>query len=501
MNKQQLLSSIDFGKRVAEDEKDDLSRYFIETDQWKKVYNGDVDVIYGLKGSGKSALYTYLLSKKDDLEKKKILIFSGENPRGDTAFKDIIDSPPTSETILIRIWKIYFLTLIYNSLEEANVKNDQFNALKEKLESSNLIPKKRNKLSAYLANAIDFVKRASKLEGVETGVAVSPGGIPQAFYARILFEEPTTAMSTSGAVSVDDLYELANQSLIKEGFKIWILLDRLDVAFTDSDDLEKNAIRALFRNYLYVKGQYSNISLKIFLRTDIWNKITDTGFREASHIDGTKITWDRDSLLNLLMKRIISNDTLVDNFKIDKNSITSKIDEQEKFLYRLVPAQIETGANKPETFDWVLGRIRDGNKTISPRELIHFFSQAKEKQLIKFESKRDETKDENLFSVSAFKDAWSDVSEEKLTKYIYAEYADIKTYILKLVKQKATHTIETLMNLWEIEEKDCLIIIERFCDIGLFEKQQVKKTNKYIYSLPFVYRPSLKSIQGKARLP
>jgi ABC-type lipoprotein export system ATPase subunit len=61
MNKKDLLNSITFGQRVAEEEGDFLATYFVETDQWKRLYSGEVDIVYGPKGSGKSALYPVCL--------------------------------------------------------------------------------------------------------------------------------------------------------------------------------------------------------------------------------------------------------------------------------------------------------------------------------------------------------------------------------------------------------------------------------------------------------
>jgi len=61
--KHKTLDATSFGARVAEEEADDLGEYFVETDQWKRVYRGDVDVVYGAKGSGKSALYSLLVER------------------------------------------------------------------------------------------------------------------------------------------------------------------------------------------------------------------------------------------------------------------------------------------------------------------------------------------------------------------------------------------------------------------------------------------------------
>ncbi len=60
------LAKVSFGDRVAENESAQLSGYFVKTEQWNSLFKGDVDVIFGSKGSGKSALYTLLLNKEDE---------------------------------------------------------------------------------------------------------------------------------------------------------------------------------------------------------------------------------------------------------------------------------------------------------------------------------------------------------------------------------------------------------------------------------------------------
>ncbi len=61
------------------------------------------------------------------------------------------------------------------------------------------------------------------------------------------------------------------------------LLDRLDVAFAEVSGLERNALRALFRVYSDLRA-FENMSLKIFLRTDIWQRIARMkDFARESH--------------------------------------------------------------------------------------------------------------------------------------------------------------------------------------------------------------------------
>ena len=50
-SKKDVLSQVHFGGRIAEQESKHLLEYFVETEQWKSILRGEVDVVYGSKGS------------------------------------------------------------------------------------------------------------------------------------------------------------------------------------------------------------------------------------------------------------------------------------------------------------------------------------------------------------------------------------------------------------------------------------------------------------------
>ena len=111
MSKHDILAATTFGQRIAEDEAEALTSYFVETDQWRKVISGDVDVIYGPKGSGKSALYSLLRSRREELNTRNIIPAAGETVRGAPVFETLVAEPPTSENQFRGLWKLYFLSL------------------------------------------------------------------------------------------------------------------------------------------------------------------------------------------------------------------------------------------------------------------------------------------------------------------------------------------------------------------------------------------------------
>src|SRR5207245_7758548 len=140
------------------------------------------------------------------------------------------------------------------------------------------------------------------------------------------FSELAKLPSDSELNSVDHLLELANSALSETKFHAWILLDRLDVAFAEEQHLENNALRALFRVYLDLLA-LSNVKLKIFLRIDIWTRITTEGFREASHITRhLTISWSRNSLLNLVVRRALHNEAIRDFYGVNQDLSRQTVD-------------------------------------------------------------------------------------------------------------------------------------------------------------------------------
>lgn len=70
-----------------------------------------------------------------------------------------------------------------------------------------------------------------------------------------------------------------------------------------------------------------------FLRDDIWQRITSEGFREASHITKFQnLQWSKESLLNLISRRILDNPELVSRLNLDKVEILSEINKQEELF-------------------------------------------------------------------------------------------------------------------------------------------------------------------------
>lgn len=496
MEKHAILRSITFGHRVAEEETDELSTYFVETDHWQRLYRGDIDVVYGPKGSGKSALYSLLLSKSTELFDRNILLIAGENPRGATAFRDLVTDPPASEREFVGLWKLYIASLLHSALADYGIRNEATKLLEDALAREGLV-KGTLSLAALLRAVVDYARRALRPQAVQGGVEIDPITLlPKGFSGKIIFSEPSRQTSDPELNSVDRLLNLANAALTQAKFQAWVLLDRLDVAFAEDAELENNALRALFRVYLDLLA-LSNVKLKVFLRTDIWNRITTQGFREASHITRhVTISWNRSSLLNLIVRRALYNESIRRGYAVGEDLSRQSVEAQETFFYRLCPDQVDVGPNKPNTVDWLLTRTRDGTKSSAPRELIHFLTSLREVQVKRLEVGEDTPEGEQLFARPSFKEALPEVSKVRLEQTLYAEYPGQKEWLEKLRGAKTLQTPETLAAIWGVPPEEAAERASELATIGFFEARGTRQSPEYW--VPFLYRDALDLVQGAA---
>lgn len=496
MDKSQAIKALNFGARVAEEERHNLINYFVATDLWNRLFNGDIDIVYGAKGSGKSALYTLLIAKESELFDRSILLVPAENPRGTPAFQGLIPDPPTTEDEFRGLWKLYLTILIESICRDYGIRTTAAEKLRATLTTAKLIPAD-NRLASILRTVSEYVKAAMRPESVGVDMTVDPlSGLPVGFSGKITFHEPSNEARKRGFQSVDSILRLADAALLEANMKVWIGLDRLDVAFAESPELEKHALRALFTVYLDLLA-YECIVLKIFLRSDIWSRITSEGFREASHITRhSTISWDRLSLMKLIAERAVQCTELCQYYRIDPTTVRRLSDKQEELFYRMCPNQVDIGPNKAKTFEWILSRTRDGSGDNAPRELIHFMNSLRNEQVRRLDAGESLPEAETLFGRASFKDALPEVSRVRLEQTLYAESPALKTHLEKFRGEKTRQNGSSLAVLWECTEAEAHQIARTAVEVGFFEARGDKKHPDYW--VPFLYRDALGLVQGSA---
>ena len=484
-----VVRSITVGSRVAEEEIESLSRYFVKTESWRQVRQGEVDVVFAPKGGGKSAIFAMLLSSEDDFFDDKTLLITADNPQGDPAFSAV--DTDTTEAEFRDLWKLYFIVLLAQTFSDYGFNSGPAKQLNKTLDDAGLLPNAVKRRRSLVMTLINYIRRISRsgVQSVEAGVSVGAAGA--SVTPKVVFRETTDAERAAGVANINDLMDLAQEALEYSEYSVWILLDRLDAAFLESPEFERNALRGLFRAYRDMDVM-SNVSLRIFLRTDIWDNIIEGGFREASHITRTlEIKWAAEDLMQLVIQRLAQSPKLIDWYKIPPDGLVSSA-QRTKFFYEVFPRQVDSGAKKPDTFDWCLTRTADGKGTNAPRELIHLFGEVRAKQLKLLELGTANLIRETIFDSRAFKDALPAVSASRIQQTLLAENPTLKPYVEALRGGKTRHNVASLAQVWDIPDADAARIAEQLVAAGFFEPRQSD------FWIPFLYRPGLDLVQGSA---
>lgn len=496
MDKKRIIENLRIGSRTAEDEVDELGKYFVETESWRKVVSGEADIVLAPKGGGKSAIYQTLLKRQDSLLERNIILLSAENVRGDTAFEVLREEDDIDEDSFARIWNLYFLVIMVRDLIERGNDDKEITNVAQKLQKAGLDCHTRAKRT-ILQRVWESVGSVFKPRSIETTTTFDTATSTPIFTTSIKFGEPTRAEEAKGIVSIKHLFEELDGYLEKKDLTVWILLDRLDAAFSSHPELERNALRALFRVYMDMRA-YSRINLKLFLRTDIWDTLSEGGLAEMSHVErDITIKWDMPSLQNVLVQRLLSNPELVSYLGIGEVENPTN-DVQESIIYSIYPRQVESGSGKTKnSFTWVFNRIKDGNDVAAPREMLHFYSEVKDKQLKRLETGAANIPDESLFESASFEEAHKEVSDVRLTRTVYSEYTDVKPWVEALKKSKREQDFESLKKIWGTDPSETRVRIDRLKDIGFFS-EKTSKSGFVTYVIPFLYMPSLGIVTGAA---
>jgi hypothetical protein len=187
----------------------------------------------------------------------------------------------------------------------------------------------------------------------------------------------------------------------------------------------------------------------------------------------------------------------LDAYSIEPNEILSSSSKQDELFSRLFPEQVELGEKQSTTLDWLLKRTADGTKESQPRDIILFLNKVCEVQNQRLERGEDEPPDQLLFERAAFKEALPALSEYRISRVLFAEYADLRPFIEALREDKTEQNVSSLARRWCVSDEESLKIARKLRDIGFFE-ERTASSGELTFWVPFVYRPYLALSQGKA---
>jgi hypothetical protein len=484
---QSLLRILDMGKSVAEFD-EALEDYFVETDAFRQLIQDKIDIVAGDKGTGNTAIYRILQNRYASIDSlNSIEVIPAFNPKGASIFERLTTRPKQTEGDYNKLWKAYFLSLAGNYILSVWDSNNT-----GKLKELDLLLSGLDLRNKSVEAPSIFHKVLSKLEGLfhwksaQMEYKISPDGT-QSFVPRIDFDQNVAQKSAHPAeIPIEYCLHLLNDALREANITIWIAIDRLDEAFHGFPEVEIPALRALFRSYLDLTD-LSNLKLKLFVRRDLFRRITSGGFVNLTHVNARKfeLIWDDADLLNLICRRIVSNHEFTHQAKLDDSSNETVFD----FMF---PEQVDVGKRKPKTWNWILRRIRDGNDVKAPRNLIDLISKAQQAQLRAEDRRlREAGPGAPLIEADALRKGLSQLSVERINDTILSESAFLAPVVERFRGGKAEHNDESLRVILNLPEDKLKSTLKSLIEIGFLEDIRGR------YKVPAIYREGLEITQGK----
>lgn len=372
------LKKISFKPYDADIDKN-LIEYFIPYGNFEKLLNGELFIVSGIKGSGKSAIKIYI----------------SENRKKNNQLTICLDRSSPSYNIQLSDFKASSSYEIENK-----IKGYLSGIILQYVLNSPLINGKDKSRLTEFKNEIPLIKR------IIESVKLKPP------FAEIAIKEIFPKKKKG------ELLKLINKSFIEEIKKIlgnkdiWILFDDVDKVFISDDNSSSlEFIKGLICAVRYFNNEYQKIvNIVILLRSEIYEELK-VKFEELDKIRDFiwEIEWKSEDLQSLLSERIKWN---LKNYK-----------EQKDWKCWMIIFNVKNENQTIKYREYIIERLING-----PRDLLYLVESAKENAILK---------GRNKISLSHIKEIESDYGNEKLldvTRNYQRKYEDIIYVIDRLFR-------------------------------------------------------------------
>lgn len=348
-----LLSTLAIGDPMAENEFQTLGDYYIQTNEFNRACRGEVNLVVGRKGTGKTALFSQVRDQKR-INKDNIVV--DLKPEGYQLLKlseEVLDwlAVGAKHHLVTTLWEY----LLYAEICHKVLEKDQERHLRDHRLYDGYI--ELHKLYTEIEHVAegDFSERlltlsASIVQEFETSYK-KKGGLT-------LTTDEITGLIHSG--NIRELRESLS-AYLRHKDEIWLLFDNLDKGWTSHGPRtgDITILRCLIDAARKIQREMSRDQLEfhaiVFVRNDVYQLLMDetTDFGKETRAD---LDWrDPDTLRTMIRMRLIQNGFRNDaSFDEVWNAVcVSHIDGEETSQF-----MIERSLMRPRNFLKLFGACR-----------------------------------------------------------------------------------------------------------------------------------------------
>jgi hypothetical protein len=462
-----FLQQIDIGASAAENEMRFLQSYYLKTDAYLKTLRGDVQLVVGRKGSGKTAIFLQIRDKERSKGGNVVLDLKPEGYKL-IKFKELVLSYLQAGTFhhtISAFWEyIILLEICHRILENDKVRHVNNNSIFDLYKNLEEV----YKAEGYLTEG-DFSERMSRLINNVTES-----------YSQKYGKDTQTRLS---APQVTDLIyksdiRILRSSLInylKKKDKVWLLLDNIDKGWPSSGLQAEDIIiiRTLIDALRNVQRQFGREDIDmfpvVFLRNDVYELLMD-GTADRQKEAKEVLDWtDPDMLREVIRLRISTSGDL----------------ENEKFedIWRTVCVSHFKGE---ETSQYLIDR-----SLMRPRFLINFINQCRS-FAVNFNHKKIEPEDIEKGFESYSSDLLIDINYE-----IRDVFPEAENILYSFIEAPCDLSLPILNEILEKELPDSQMT-DRVIDLLLWYGFLGIKTGKYDVKYIYNFNYNMNLLKGVA---
>ncbi|MDK1360829.1 hypothetical protein QNO00_11200 [Arthrobacter sp. zg-Y1219] len=489
------MESIDVGSDVAESDLG-LQQHFIATSAFDQVVRDETDLVLGPKGAGKTAIFRMLANDQYPIPQLADTdIIAAFNTEGDVLFQNLrLYVDDFDESSLRLLWTSYILSLTgwhlvttYDAIPEAQ-------QLRASLLANGLQEVSAKPRSAW-GWVTEFFKRVGHAKTIEGRLDLGTGLPGMSGKAEFVDQ---SKMPNAGSIDTDGLMAQIIALLDKVDRRCWLIFDRLDEAFEDDSELERIALRSLMRAHSNLASYSRRFRTKLFLRIDILDRITtEKGFVNITHLRSMEISWTRQHILDMLIKRMTTHDDVMKllfarNVQTPKgalNVLLSGVDESPKRA-----AAGRGGKQITDPLTYILDKTTDASQEYNPRNVVFMIDRAK--SLEASACKRSDSdilqSDRSAISQESLIRAWRLLSEKRLVDTLYAEHNSLRQAIEAFQNGPQSFSREYVADRLkglEGEPRNVNAWIRELQYAGF-----LKQVGVGTYRIPDIWRPALKLV-------
>ncbi len=230
-------------------------------------------------------------------------------------------------------------------------------------------------------------------------------------------------------VEVSGWLDAIERQLVERDRWLFVVYDDLDVLSQDDWKVVQDGIGELVRYWATASRRYRRLQPKLFMRSDIYNRIAVGPDIGKLSLGGVELQWTAGDLYAMLVKRMVSSSDQLREYlrptglKFDEDAVFGPLPSARSersykpFADRIVGPFMGANVRKGYTYTWIPNHLQDGNGLLFPRPAVQLFDSA-----AKQEQRQSRAEGQALLHHSSLRAALDDVSNARVRELTEQEF-------------------------------------------------------------------------------